>query len=862
LSACGALADYLNLLMPELGPVPADAGDQPTLHEAIRAALATLSGEWPAAIVIDDLHWADNATLDVILSLSPFLSEMSILLVGIYRSDEIPRGHPVRWLRNQLRRVQVAQEITIGPLDEGGTTAIAQAILEQPIAPSLTQVLHKKSDGIPLFVEQLVAALDSDGRLQPGGQGVLLRLDNLPEPARRLAEAASVAGESFSLEQVIELAGSGEGLEALLVRRILTETSPGQAAFHHALTREAVYQEIIWTRRRALHRALAQRLSDEGAAPEVVANHWLAAQETDEARDALVDAAQHACQIHAYRDAAGFGNQALELWPEGQDEDSRLTVLDELGNCAQLSGMLPEAVRAWREAAEGRRQLGQMDAYAETERRLASTLELQGAWTQAVTARSKAAEAFRQAGQSAEAAIEFLSLAGMLNTQAQFNQAIQHADESMTLAQEAGRSDVLARAQGLYGQLLAKLGRPDDGVKQVQEALALAMDQSSPSTTAEVAEVFMRLGGALEQRSDYSGSRAIYQDAADYCISQGESVAENVCLLCLAYVLWHLGDWDEALKVAHDTINAPMSPEIVRTWLKGLIGRILAFRGEIDAARPLLQETLMVARRLNHVVGIFLSEWGLGIIAAQENRPEAAVEHWQQVCDVWEGSDDIHHGIELFRWGATHFALWGNSQLVQQAAYGLSRIVPETSNPEALAGLAHGLGEALLLEGQVLKAVRQFEQAATLLEEIEVPFEKANTRWRLGTALAAAGEHERAVDELQQAARVFKQMGVKSFHSEVKKELVALGAHMEPLLSAREGRRLKQAGLTRRQIEVLRKLAQGMTNRDIAEELVLSPRTVEMHVANVLNKLDCNNRAEAVGRAAELGLLDEGGLGT
>lgn len=877
LSACGALADYLNLLMPELGPVPADAGDQPTLHEAIRAALATLSGERPAAIVIDDLHWADNATLEVILSLSRFLPEMHLLLVGIYRSDEIPRGHPVRWLRNQLRRARAAQELTLGPLDEAGTTAISEAVLEQTIAPSLTRILHKKSDGIPLFVEQLIAALDSDGRLQPGEQGlkladddqlpvpesirdaVLLRLDNLPEPARRLAEAAAVAGESFSLERVIELAGSGEGLEALLVRRILTETSPGQAAFHHALTREAVYQEIIWTRRRALHRALAQRLSDEGAAPEVVANHWLAAQETDEARDALVDAAQHACQIHAYRDAAGFGNQALELWTEGQNEESRLTVLDELGNCAQLSGMLPEAVRAWREAAEGRRQLGQIAAYAETQQRLASTLELQGAWAQAMTARSEAAEAFRQVGQSAEAAMEFLSLAGMLHTQAQFSQAMPHAEESMALAQEAGRSDVLARAQGFYGQLLAKLGRTDEGVNQVQEALALAMDQP---LTGPTAEVFMRLGSALEQASDYSGSRAIYQDATDYCISQGESVTETVCLLCQAFVLWHLGDWDEALKVAHETINTPTSPEMVRMLLKGLIGRILAFRGEIDAARPLLQETLLYSRRINYVLAIILSEWGLAVIAAQENRPEAAIEHWQQVCDIWEDSDDIHYGIEHFRWGATHFSLWGNSQLVQQATSDLSRIVAQTSNPEALAGLAHGLGEALLLEGQALKAVRQFERAAALLEEIEVPFDRAHTRWRLGTALAAAGEHEKAVDELQKAARVFKQMGVKSFRSEVEKELVALGAHMEPLLSAREGRRLKQAGLTRRQFEVLRKLAQGMTNRDIAEELVLSPRTVEMHVANVLNKLGCNNRAEAVGRAAELGLLDEGGLGT
>ena len=218
-------------------------------------------------------------------------------------------------------------------------------------------------------MEQLIAALESDGRLQLGEQGlmladddqlpvpesirdaVLLRLDNLPEAARRLAEAAAVAGESFSLDQVIELAGSDEGLAALLESHILIETSPGQAAFHHALTREAIYQEIIWTRRRTLHRTLAQRLNADGVAPEVVATHWLAAQENDEARDALVAASQHACHIHAYRDASAFGTQALELWPEGYDEESRLMVLDQLGNCAQLSGMMPEAVRAWREAA-------------------------------------------------------------------------------------------------------------------------------------------------------------------------------------------------------------------------------------------------------------------------------------------------------------------------------------------------------------------------------------------------------------------------------------------------------------------------------------------------------------------------------
>jgi DNA-binding CsgD family transcriptional regulator len=246
----------------------------------------------------------------------------------------------------------------------------------------------------------------------------------------------------------------------------------------------------------------------------------------------------------------------------------------------------------------------------------------------------------------------------------------------------------------------------------------------------------------------------------------------------------------------------------------------------------------------------------LAVVAAQKMKRESAIAHWQQAYDAWEASDDVHYGILVFRWGATQFAQWGDSRRVQEACSALSRIVTETSNPEALAGLAHGLGESLLLEGESLKAVRQFEQALALLDGIEIPFDRAHTRWRLGAALEAAGKHERAVEELQRAAGIFEKLRAEPFRLEIEKELVALGAHAGQLRSARMGRRLKQAGLTNRQIEVLRKLARGMTNRDIADELVLSPRTVEMHVANILNKLGCNNRAEAVARAAELGLLD------
>src|SRR6185295_15935445 len=138
----------------------------------------------------------------------------------------------------------------------------------------------------------------------------------------------------------------------------------------HALTREATYNDISWARRRTLHRQLGERLEALGAPPQVVAQHWLAANEPERARAALLAAAEQACAIHAYRDAADAAQRALELWPEGAEDARRLDVLDQLGQCAQLCGMLPEAARAWREVADGRRQAGDLRACALTERKL------------------------------------------------------------------------------------------------------------------------------------------------------------------------------------------------------------------------------------------------------------------------------------------------------------------------------------------------------------------------------------------------------------------------------------------------------------------------------------------------------------
>ena len=228
---------------------------------------------------------------------------------------------------------------------------------------------------------------------------VLLRAERLSSVGRHTLEIAAAAGLGFDLELLAALGGA-DGIDEAIQRGFLVEVDQ-QGGFRHALIREAVYDDTPWTRRRSYHRRLAAELERRGAAPEAVAEQWLAGGERDRARPSLLAAAERFCQVHAYHDAARAISRAIELWPEGEDEDGRLAALERLGRCAQLHGDLAGAARAWQEVAEAGRARGDLVRLAELQRRLAGIYELQGAWERALAARAAAAEAFAERGRTA-----------------------------------------------------------------------------------------------------------------------------------------------------------------------------------------------------------------------------------------------------------------------------------------------------------------------------------------------------------------------------------------------------------------------------------------------------------------------------
>jgi DNA-binding NarL/FixJ family response regulator len=864
----GALSRYLALLLPELGDAP-ERGDRATLFEAIRHAFSTIARSGPAAIFLDDLQWADGTTLELLPSLAGALEDEALLVIGAYRNDEIPRGHPLRRARADLRRAGRLNEVVLEPLDAEHSATLAADVLGQPPGPALATTLFLRTQGIPLFVEELTRALISSGRLRDGPRGlelvgsgelpipetvrdaVLLRVESLSTSAREALEVASVAGLRFDFGLVAEL-GQGHGLEEATEAGFVLEVDRGEGAFRHALARDALYGTIPWRRRRTLHGELASRLESRGAPAAGVAEHWLAAGEPERAQAALVAALYDWCAVHAYRDAAQAARRALELWREDDDEHGRLSVLTKLGECAELAGDYGEAARAWREAADGRALAGDVRALAEVERRLAGLYELQCKWDEAFAARAAAAAGFGASGLPGEAAAERLAAAAALQSAGTLTAAAELIAVAAREAEEADRTDLKARSLGLEGLVRARLGDVDAGLELARTGLSLALAEN---LTGPAAEVYERLGMILENSSDYRGAVGAWSDAFDFCEAHGVSAKAHLCLGCLAYVFRKTGEWKRAVAVSRQVLSAEDPPRAARCAAIGVLGLVHVLRGEPGRGRPLLAEAFALAQRIEFMIMKIDGAWGLARADLLKGDSESAAARCRLLLEFAHVGEDSHYPVAGLRWAASFFASEGAKGEAGACAEVLARIASLTGNGEAIAALAHTLGEISLLDSNPEQAAAQFTQAVDLMRGLELPMERAETQLRAGVALISAGEREAGIERLTDAYHAARKLGARPLAAGAAETLASLGEQVDRRRGAHTAAALERGGLSRRELQVVRLVAAGRTNREIATDLFLSPRTVDMHLRNILRKLDCRSRVDATRKAGELGLL-------
>jgi DNA-binding CsgD family transcriptional regulator len=865
LDECGPLAGHLSLLLPELGPGAEDV-DRATLFEAIRCAFEEMGSGAPSVAFLDDLHWADDTTLDLLATLAAALESVPFLIVATYRSDEMPRGHPLRRLRLELRRGGRLREILLEPLPADETAQLAARIIGGEPSRSLTAILYDRTQGVPFFVEELAAALVAGGQLMERSAGielagggelpipdslrdaVLMRVETLSDEARAALEVAAVAGLDFELDLVAEMA-SEDGVAEAIEHGLLVETDPGRGGLRHALTREALYTAVPWSRRRRIHRHLATELNRRGAAPAVLAEHWLGARENEPARVALLEAAHESRALHAYRDAARAARRALELWTGDDLDSARLGALELLAESSQLAGDLREAVRAWEEVADAP-GVG-AGALAEVQRRLASLHELQGTWDRAVTSRLAAASAFAAAGSTGDAAAERMAAASHLQSAGSLIAALDLIGAARSDVERAANVELKAQALGLEGQVRSKLGEGERGIELAREGLSIAL---ANDLTGTAAHGYYLLASALEHAADYAGALDLYAAGAEFCEERGIAGMDGVCFACLALVLRGTGDWERAVELCRRVLGEE-GPATARMVAAAELGLIHTLRGETKRARPLLAEALVYAQTAE-ILGLEVeAAGGLARLDELEGLGDSGAERARELVAQCAASEERHYSVRAIRWAASFFAARGERADAGACAEALAAGAAATASTEALAALAQALGELAVLEGEHDRAADQFLQALELQGQLTLPYERAETQLRASAALAAAGNREAAIEHLVDAYRTARKLRARPLASQAAGKLQALGEPVERRLGRRAAGDLERGGLSRRELEVLRLVAVGRTNREIAEQLFLSQRTVDMHVRNILAKLGCRSRVEAVSKGGELELV-------
>ncbi|MET9507327.1 LuxR C-terminal-related transcriptional regulator [Streptomyces flavidovirens] len=844
------------------GHMPAAEAARGDVPAAVGAAFERLARERPTVVFLDDLQWADAATLTVLGDWVAPPAGLPLLVIGAYRSDELPRGHPVRDLRSRLRRAPGGKErhVRLRPLGTEDSALLVRRVLGDAATRDVVDSVLRRARGLPFYLEELAAAVAESGNAEvvpeSVSDAVVQRVSKLSEPARAVAQVVAVSG-AVRLDVLAEFGAPEAAVEELFDAGVLVELpgagpsgngGTGEAAFRHALMGEALYAATPWARRRRLHAALAQALEVRGEAPALVAAHWEKAHEPARARPLLLAAAEAACQVHAYRDAKDAIERALALWPAGADAAARLRALDRLGECAERCGETGAAARAWEEVAAAYRATENHAELARVARCLAGVYELADDWPRALAARFVAVEEFTRTGRRAEAAAERLAAASHLHSAGDLTGAMRLVREAWTDIDAAAlpaSAGLRARAMGVEGLIRAKLGDGAAGIELTRKALDLALGSGLDSLTADIYYLY---ADALEQRTDYPAALDAWTDALTFCRTRGLDADAHVCLACLTPALRHTGQWDRALQAGHEVLARDDAPEVARMVAAGEIGLVLANRGTTALARRHLARAAAYAR-VHELFGLEIdTDWGLARADALDGDDTGATTRLRELTARCLAREEHHYSVAALRWAATYFARHELRGDLGACTDALARIAAATGTAEAAAALAHALAESELLEGDARRAADRFERALALLGAVALPPETAETQLRAGTALAAAGDRTKAVERLVGAHHTARSLGARPLAATAVRELEALGEDVRRRLGT-------TAALTRREGEVLRLVAAGLTNAEIAARLFLSTRTVDMHVRNLLAKLGCHTRTEAVRRAEELAVL-------
>jgi DNA-binding CsgD family transcriptional regulator len=764
------------------------------------ALLAELKATTTLA-VLEDLHWADEATLDAIAFLGRRLDTTPCVLLATFRDDQLGPRHPLRLVIGELPS-RLTVRVGLEPLSEAAVADLAREAGRSPLG------LHAATGGNPFYVTEVLAA-DEDKIPETVRDAVLARAGRISSEGRRLLEAVAVVPGDVEILLVERLASATiSQLDECLASGVLRATSRG-VEFRHELARLAVEESLTPDRRIELNRMAFRAIIDAPSGEldlAALAHHADAAGDAEAVLHYAPPAAERAAELGAHREAAAQYARALRfsasLVPDAQAE-----LYERLSYECYLTGEFDEAIAASTQALERYRMLGDGLKEGESLHRLSRLLWSIGRTPEASDLGLQAVALLESLPPGHELATAYAQLSALSAVMDDFEGVAVWSGRAAELAERLGDREILASARLNLSAAEYAAGSPG-GRESLERELASALTTGLEEVAARAFNALVRI--AARSREYEVVDR--YLDAGfEYCRDRELGNFRQGLGAERARLLLDRGEWTSATDAANLVLSTARTSGMAPFLAFTVLGQVRARRGDPDVWEPFDRALAMAESS-----GEFQR---LALVAAARSEAAWLAGDRQQTLEEARGVYTL--AVERRHvWFAGELAYWQWKAGRRESPPGW------IAEPYArqIGGDAAGAGASWAARG--------------------CPYEAAR-------ALAESDDE----DALREALDVFENLGARPAAQRMRQALRERGASVPR--GPRPATRENPANLTARELDVLALLAEGLRNAEIADRLVVSRRTIEHHVSAILRKLDARTRGEAVAEAARLGFPEE-----
>ena len=837
--------------------IPADAGDahhrRRLLVQDLADLLVTVDPGGPVLIILEDLHWADELSLDVLGHLAGRIANRPILIAGAYRSDELYPSVPLRELRSRLLGQRLAEEIRLPRLGLDQTATMTSATLGRAVPAQLVTAIHERTDGIPLHVEEFLAAIDENTLTPQSGaavqaaavpdtlsDAVLSRARRLTPATRDVASAAAVIGRSFDFDLLTGVtdAGADDVAGALHELQEAYFVLPGADAvtfdFRHALIRDTLYADTGLPLRRRLHERAAGAAVERGYRAAFISAHFEQAGCPGAAYEYAVTAAHEASAMSAHGEALDLCRRAVRNLPAGLPALDKAGLFAVLGDEAAATDDNVAAAEAYRMAHELTASAGDVRAAAALVPRMVAVAHLLGTGLDARVGTLQEALDSLQAigGADRERARLHSAMAAAYLVDDRLEEAITHGERGRAESRRIGDDEAALNAATTLGSVLVFAGRMDEGWQLLEEAIAGA---GQACQEAEAARGYRMIGSSASELMEY--------DRAERWLTEGVRYAENAELwnhrhymaAHLAHVQWATGQWDAAARTAQSALADGRGGITTRITAQYVLGYLAMGRGDWTAADDLLLEALATGERMAELQRLSPPLWGLAEAARCRGDYDTALTRCER---GYQASAEVMDAASLFPYLLTgvraHLAR-GDVEAAEEWLARVGAVLTARAIPGTLLAIGHGEGLILLARGDIPAAHQALELAKEAWRFRRRFWEGTSALLDLAAAAARARRRSEAALLLDETRTVARAAGATTLLDDADR----LARSFDPGRPAQPWHPLSE-----REYEVARLVAAGLTNRQIAQQLVLAPKTISAHITHILTKLGAGRRAE------------------